>query len=105
VEALYFLFLLGVTSAAAFALGRRRWGLGGETLRGAIGRLLECAGLAVLFFLANLAAGFATVLVLRRLTGAFLSLYVNTDPALFTLSIAQAVLFQWWRAGERRPGE
>jgi len=43
-------------------------------------------------------AGFAAVLVLRKLTGSFISMYVNTDATLTLFSAFQAIMFQWWRA-------
>ena len=38
------------------------------------------------------------VLLLRKLTGSFISMYVNTDVTLGLFSAFQAVVFQWWRA-------
>jgi len=37
-------------------------------------------------------------LLLRKLTGSFVSMYINTDVTLVLLSAFQALVFQWWRA-------
>ena len=95
---LYLLVLVALTSAAVVALARRGLGLRAARLPAALRRLLECAGLTLAFYVLNLAVGFAAVLVLRRLTGAFVSAYLNADDTLPVLSLFQAVAFQWWRA-------
>jgi hypothetical protein len=99
------LALVALTSAVAGWLGVRRLGLPGRALGTAAGRLLECVGLAVLFFAANAAAGVLAILAARGLTGRFVSLYLVGDPVLLGLSWLQAVLFAWWRAasGRSRP--
>ena len=80
-------------------MGGRRWSrLDKAALRPALVRLLECAGLVVTFYVLNLIVGFVAVLVLRKVTGSFVSMYVNTDATLMLLSALQAVTFQWWRA-------
>jgi len=102
------LFVLGVvvaTSAMAYLLGRRRWGLGREALGPAFGRLLEFAGLTVVFLFVNILAGVVGVLLLRTVTGRFVSMYVNTDTAILLLAMAQAVVVQWWRAEHERTRE
>jgi hypothetical protein len=101
------LFLLGIvalTSVLAYFAARRFAGLQAAGLAAASARLLECAGLALGFYLLDLAAGFAAVLVLRKLTGAFIGLYVNTDGTLPVLATLQAIVFQWWRAEGGRGG-
>ena len=102
-DAAYVLALVAVTSSVAFLRGRARWGLRPAGLSAAGSRLLEWLGLAVLFLIANLALGFVAVLALRRVLGTFVSMYSNTDVSLVFLSLVQAVLFQWWRAGGRDP--
>ncbi len=100
-ESLYLLLLFGLTSLALYAAGRRGLGLRRAALRAALSRVLECAGLTLALLALNLAAGFVLVLALRRITGEFVSLYLNTDATLLVLSVAQAVALQWWmRDGE-----
>jgi uncharacterized membrane protein YfcA len=103
VEAYYLLLLFAVTSAALYLAARRGLRLRPEGLRPALGRVLECAGLAVLVAAFNVAVGFLLVLALRRLTGSYVSLYLNTDGTLLVLSLLQAIALQWWmRDAERR---
>jgi hypothetical protein len=97
-DSLYLVGLIALTSLVGY-FAARRWGrLRREGLGPAAVRLLECVGLVAGFYVLNLLAGFAAVVVLRKATGSFLSLYVNTDGTLALLSALQAVTFQWWRA-------
>src|SRR5687768_17356750 len=95
VEPYYLLLLFGVTSLALYGAGIRS-GLPARALRAAASRVLECAGLSILLLAVNLAAGFLLVLALRRLTGAFVSLYLNTDAVLAGMAVLQAIALQWW---------
>ena len=100
-EALYLVLLFGLTSSALYLAGTRRLGLGRGGLRPAVVRMLECIGLVLGLVAFNLAAGFLLVLALRRMTGSFVSLYLNTDVTLLAMSLAQAIALQWWmRDGE-----
>jgi hypothetical protein len=96
-----FLPLLAVlTSAAAYMLagraGKRRSG----ALRPALGRTLEVVGLAVVFLVANLAAGLLIVLLVRGVSGRFVSAYVLNDDTLLILSTLQGLIWSFWRHGE-----
>lgn len=97
-ESLYLLLLFAVTSLALVAAGRRVLGLRARALPRALSRVLECAGLAILLVVLNVGTGFVLVLALRKLTGTFVSLYLNTDVMLVVLSVLQAVGLQWWMA-------
>jgi hypothetical protein len=103
-RAAYLLTLVALTSAGAYVVGRRRSGVRASGLRAALVRLLEWAGFWLMFYAANLALGFAAILVIRRITGTAVSLYVNTDATLATLSALQATAWQWWRAEGGRSG-
>jgi len=95
-EPIYLLLLFGATSSALYLAATRRLGLRHAGLRPALERVLECVGLTLAIAALNLAAGVLLVLALRRLTGAFVSLYLNTDGTLLALSLLQAVALQWW---------
>jgi hypothetical protein len=95
VEGYFVLFPILVTSAAAYLLGRRR-GLARNALRPALDRLLECVGLTALFLVVNTLAGAGLTLLIRVLTGRFLSLYLVTDTVLLFVSILQAVALRFW---------
>ena len=97
-EAYYVLLPVAVTSLLIAAIVTRRLGARAAGLRSAITRMVELAGLAILLAIANLAAGFVLVLSLRRVTGTFVSLYLNADGTLLALSVLQAVVLQWWPA-------
>ena len=73
-------------------------------LREGLGRLAESIGVAVAFFVINVTAVFAIVLVLRA-SGRFVSLYAPTDPILIILSLIQAATFQFWRYSNGHTGE
>lgn len=97
-DSLYLIGLVALTSGLAWWAGRRRLGLSPSALRPALLRLLEWIGLTALFYALNLCTGVALVLVLRKLTDSFVSMYINTDTTLGLLSAFQALVFQWWRA-------
>ena len=103
---LYLLAVCAFTSAVGIWLGRRR-GLSTAALSAAVGRVLECVGLAMVLLAVNVIVGVVAVLALRVLTGRFLSLYANADITLLVLSFLQALLLQAWELGEktRPPGE
>lgn len=95
-ESYYLLLLFSLTSVALYLAGTRGLALRRSALRPALGRMLEWAGLAIALALLNVAVGFLLVLALRRLTGSFVTLYLNTDATLLALSVLQAVVLQWW---------
>ncbi len=97
------LTLVGLTSLGAYLVGARRLGLEARALRAAAGRALECIGLTLVCAVANVALGFAGILVARVLTGGFVSLYTVNDVTLLLLSLLQALVFAWWRADATRP--
>jgi hypothetical protein len=80
----------------AFAVVTLRRPLAG--LIGAAGMTLEVIGTVVCFVVANLLVGAALVLVLRRWTAHYLSLYEVSDLTLLGLSFLQALTFYAWRA-------
>lgn len=92
------LLLVIVTSTGAYVLGRRGGCLRPGALGGAVGVVLECAGLAVLFLGANVVIGLGAILGGRAVTGHYVSVYVIADGSLALLSALQALLFwSWWR--------
>jgi len=105
VEAYYLLLLFGVTSAAFYLTATRGLGARRYALRPALFRMLECVGLAIVLGAVNVAVGFLLVLALRRLTGSFVSLYLNTDGTLLVLSLLQAVVLQWWMRDTEGDGD
>jgi hypothetical protein len=96
---LWILSLVTLSALAAYVVGRRAFGLRAAGLRPALRRALECVGAGLVFWLVNLTLGAALSLVLRGLGLAFVSIYVNTDATLAVLSLLEALVFEWWRAG------
>lgn len=96
VAGLLILLLIGITTAAAYVVGVRSLGLRRACLRAALGKSLECIGVALIFLVVNTALGFIVVLTLRALAPTFVSLYVVTDLSLAVLSGVQAIAFQAW---------
>lgn len=91
--------LTALTSLAAYAVGRHRLHLPARALRPAVDRMLECLGLAVIFFASNVGIGMAGILLGRAVRGGFVSLYLLDDAVLLILSVLQAMVFAWWRDG------
>ncbi|HSB80591.1 MAG TPA: hypothetical protein VLM91_17555 [Candidatus Methylomirabilis sp.] len=97
--------LVGLTSVGGFLLGARAFGFSGKGLRAAVGKTLECVGLALVFLVTNLLAGMAFVLLGRLLTRGFASLYLANDVTLLVLSLLQGLTLQWWRERQISSGE
>jgi hypothetical protein len=97
-ESLYVLGLVMASSVAAGLLARRVFRLRADALRPALLRLLEWVGLTVGFYALNLLLGILAVVILRKLRGGFVSLYLNTDNTIVLLSALQAAALQWWRS-------
>ena len=69
-------------------------------LRLALLAFLECVGMFVMFFVANVVLGALLVLILRTFTGRFLSIYILGNMLLVILSAVQAFVFHHrWRRG------
>jgi len=67
-------------------------------IRAAFGAFFEWVGALFLFFTANLVVGSVIILVIRLMTGRFLSLYMFENIYVFLLSIAQAFVFHYlWK--------
>ena len=91
--------LIVVTGVTTLVAGVVKWRSDGDRngLLAAGRHVLELVGLAVLFFLANVALGLAIVLNVRSISSHFLSVYVLDDPSLVVLSLLQGALFFFWR--------
>jgi hypothetical protein len=96
-EQLFLPALICLTSAGACFVGVRAAGLPGRILRVALGKALECIGLALVFLAVNVAAGVIAALAARYLLSTFVSLYLIADVSLLGLSFLQALTYHWWR--------
>jgi uncharacterized protein (DUF697 family) len=97
--------LIALTSAGACFVGVKAAGLPGRILRVALGKALECIGLALVFLAVNVAAGVIAALAARYLLSTFVSLYPMADASLLGLSLLQALTFQWWQELSKRSSE
>ena len=88
---------LAASSLGAVLIGTRWLGLRSAALTRGLGMTLEAIGLAVVFFVANIAAGTAFISAIRVTTGVFVSVYVMDDLVLPLLSLLEAMIFQAWR--------
>ena len=93
---LFLVALVGVTSVLAYLTGTRRLGLSGRRLWAALARMLECIGMALVFFIANLGLGIVLILAFRTLTPRFAPLYLANDVSLLVFSFLQSMTFCWW---------
>lgn len=93
--------VVGLTSFGAYVVGTRVFGLAGGRLGRAFGRAAGCIGTALVFFVLNLGAAFATLVALRSLRMFFVPLYIAADPTLLVLSLLQALVFEAWRGSPR----
>jgi ABC-type transport system involved in cytochrome bd biosynthesis fused ATPase/permease subunit len=96
-ESVFILVVAGLTSAGAYILGAARLGFSTTGLRLALGKACEGVGLTLLFSVVNLAVAVLVILVMRSLSGRFVSLYVASDITFLMLSGLQALTFQAWR--------
>lgn len=91
------LVLVVVTSCAAYLVGAAAFGLSRAGLRPAVGRVLECVGLSLVFLVANVLVGVVAILAVRALTKASVSVYLVADEALPVLSFLQGLTLAHWR--------
>jgi len=99
----FVLVLVTLSSAAAYLVGAKGWGLSRSGLRPAVGRMLECVGAMLVFFVGNLAIGVIVILAVRVLTRHVLSLYLADNVALLVVSLLQGLVFQSWREPSATP--
>ena len=95
-KSLFLVALVGVTSLLAYLTGTRRLGLSGRSLWAALARMLECVGMALVFFVANLGLGMLPILTFRTLTPSFAPLYLANDVSLLVFSFLQGLTCCWW---------
>ncbi len=86
-----------LTSVCALLLATRRFALTPSGLREAAGHMLECIGVTLVFFVANVVATVLVVFAGRVLLRGFVSLYFANDVVLLVLSLLQGLTFHWWR--------
>ena len=93
----WILLLVGTTTAGAYFLGRRGFGVPDKQLWLAVARVLDGVGMGMVFFTLNILWGVVLILTFRHLSGKFVSIYRLQDLSLPVLSLLQGLIFQWWR--------
>jgi hypothetical protein len=101
-ESVFVLVVAGLTSAAAYLYGIVRLGYSKSGLWLALCKACEGVGLTLVFSVVNLAVAMSAILVMRSLSGQFVSLYIASDTTFLILSGLQALTFQAWREGSRQ---
>ena len=96
-EQFFILVLVGLTSVGAYVLGLSVLGLSRQDIRKAVGKMFECFGISLVFFVINLALGVIAIFLARATMREFVSMYMATDATLPLLSLLQGLTFQWWR--------
>ena len=94
---LFLVVAVAITSAGAYIVGRRIFGLPRAGLPIGLLRMLECLGISAVFFVLDVLVGVVLVLGVRVLTRQFVSLYVMADAVLVPFALLQGLAFWWWR--------
>ena len=94
--------MISLTTAASYLLGTRKAGLTARGLFAAATAVAEGVGMGTIFLLLNLGIALAFVLLVRSLTGVFLSAYMLDDVAWPIFSFLQGLLFRAWLSQNRR---
>ncbi len=91
--------LVIATSIAACLIARRFAAGATGSLRRATGEALECIGTSAVFLVANVFAAMILILLIRRVTPFFITVYGLDDPLLIAVSALQGLVFKmWWRS-------
>lgn len=93
----FLLVVVGMTSVGGYLVGVGGLGLRGRQLRAALRMMVGCLGMAVCFSVINFVITVVGILLLRSVTGKFVSLYIAENVAWPMLSLLQALTFTWWR--------
>ena len=101
----YIVGAVALTSVVAYLLGRFAVGLASGALSTALRRAAECVGIGVLFVAANVLAQVLLVLLMRVVSGGFVSLYFVDSSIIVPLSCLQGLALWWWRAITRSRGD
>lgn len=96
-DKLYVPLLILLSSLAGYFYARRRWSIQRGDVLQAIQRSLEFIGCWMLVYGANVLFGLLMILLIRRLTGFFISAYILNSVmlAFFTLLQALAAYHLW----------
>lgn len=102
-DRLYAPLLVVLTSLLGYFYVRRRWRVDCQDVTQALGAAMELVGCWVVVYAANLLLGLVLILLIRRVTGFFISLYVLKGMMLTFFTVLQAMVFYYlWRSDRRK---
>lgn len=102
-DKLYVPLLILLSSLAGYLCLRRMWGIQREDVLAAIRRSLEFVGCWMLVHAANLLFGIVLILLIRRFTGFFISMYIlNSMMVLFYTLLQALVVYHLWHDSRRK---
>lgn len=102
-DRLYAPLLVVLTSLFGYFYARRRWRVERQDVTQAFSAAMELIGCWVLVYAANLLLGLVLILLIRRTTGFFISLYVLKGTMLTFFTVLQAMIFyHLWRSERRK---
>lgn len=102
-DKLYVPLLILFGSLIGYLYARRRWHLQRRDVVQAIQGALELIGCWILVYGANVLFGLVLILLIRRLTGFFISAYVLNSMMLVLFTLLQAlVAYQLWQRGGQK---
>jgi hypothetical protein len=102
-DKLYVPLLILLSSLAGYLYAKRRWHLQRQDVMQAIQAALELIGCWILVYGANVLFGLVLILLIRRLTGFFISAYVLNSMMLVFFTLLQAlVTYHLWQRGKQK---
>lgn len=102
-DKLYLPLLILFSSLVGYLYARRRWNVQRKDVLQAFRMSLEFIGCWMLVYGANLVLGLVLVLLIRRLTGFFISAYILNSVMLVLFTLLQAlVAYHLWCTNGRR---
>lgn len=102
-DRLYAPLLVVLTSLLGYFYVRRRWRIDRQDVTQAFGAAMELVGCWVVVYAVNLLLGLVLILLIRRVTDFFISLYVLKGTMLAFFTVLQAVVFYYlWRSDRRK---
>ncbi|GIV17488.1 MAG: hypothetical protein KatS3mg022_2923 [Armatimonadota bacterium] len=102
-DKLYVPLLILLSSFAGYLYARQVWRIQREDIAQAIQGALEFIGCWMLVYIANLLFGLVLIVLIRRLTGFFISLYVLNSIMLVLFTLFQAlVAYHLWQRDRKQ---
>ncbi|MGC8782841.1 MAG: hypothetical protein ACP5RN_00435 [Armatimonadota bacterium] len=102
-DKLYVPLLVLLSSLAGYFGARRIWHIQRRDVMQAVRGALESIGCWILVYSANMLFGLVLILLVRRLTGFFISVYVLNSIMLVLFTLLQAlIIYHLWQRGRHK---